>query len=236
MFINACGNIPQIAPDILQNVSQHGYTCCIHAIKFLLRFLTERVIQKISVKNFINYDGTARKKQRKILQKGAPKHLANPKSNDNNCFQYALTVALNYRNIKKDSQRVSKIKPFIDQYNWKEIDFPSEQKNWKEFEQNNKSIALNILFLPYNTEKIRLAYKSKYNFKRENQVISLMITDSKKWHYLAVKSLSALLREITSNHVGDFYCLNCFHSCSTKEKLKKHEKYVMIMIIVCRNT
>ena len=37
-----------------------------------------------------------------------------------------------------------------------------------------------------------------------------------------MKSLSALLRGITSNHDGDFYCLNCFHSCSTKEKLKKH--------------
>ena len=45
-----------------------------------------------------------------------------------------------------------------------------------------------------------------------------------KRHYLAVKCLPALLRRITSNHNGDFYCLNCFHSYSTKEKLKKHEK------------
>ena len=148
----------------------------------------------------------------------------NPKNNDNNCFQYALTVALNYQNIKKDLQKISKFKPFIDQYNWKEIDFPSHSKDWKKFEQNNKTIALNILFVPHNTEKIRLAYKSKHNFKRENQVILLMITDGKKWHCLAVKSLSALLRGITSNHNGDFYCLNCFHSYSTKEKLKKHEK------------
>ena len=51
-----------------------------------------------------------------------------------------------------------------------------------------------------------------------------MITDDKKWHYLALKSLSALLRGITSNHNGDFYCLNCFHSYSTKNKLKKHER------------
>ena len=51
-----------------------------------------------------------------------------------------------------------------------------------------------------------------------------MITDGKKWHYLVVKSLSALLRVITSKHVGDFYCLNCFHSYSTKNKLKKHER------------
>ena len=51
-----------------------------------------------------------------------------------------------------------------------------------------------------------------------------MIIDGKKWHYLAVKSLSALLRAITSKDDGDFYCLNCFHLYSTKDKLKKHEK------------
>ena len=42
-----------------------------------------------------------------------------------------------------------------------------------------------------------------------------MITDSKKWHYLAVKSLSALLKGVTSNHKGDFY--------RTRDKLEKHE-------------
>ena len=89
---------------------------------------------------------------------------------------------------------------------------------------NNKSIALNILYVPYNTKEIRHLYKSKHNLNRENQVILLMITDSKKWHYLAVKKMSALLRGITSNHKEDFYCLNCFHSCSTENKVKKHKK------------
>ena len=51
-----------------------------------------------------------------------------------------------------------------------------------------------------------------------------MITNGKKWQYLAVKSLSALLRGITSDHVGDFYCLICFHSYRTEKYLKKHEK------------
>ena len=51
-----------------------------------------------------------------------------------------------------------------------------------------------------------------------------MITDSEKWHYLAVKSISASLRGIISNHVEDFYCLNCFHSYRTEKNLKKHEK------------
>ena len=128
------------------------------------------------------------------------------------------------KTLEKKPQRISKIKPFIDQYNWNEIDFPSHSKDWKKLEQNNNATALNILFVPCNTKKIRLACKSKHNFKCENQVILLMITDCKKWHYLAAKSLSALLRGITSNHNGDFYCLNCFHSYNTKNKLKKHER------------
>ena len=121
--------------------------------------------------------------------------------------------------LKKCSQRISNIKPFIDLYNWKEIDFPSHSKDWKKFESNNKSIALNILYVLHNTEKIRRASKSKYNLKCKNQVILLVITDGKKWYYLAVKILSALFRGITSNNNGDSYCLNGFCSYRTKNKL-----------------
>ena len=49
-----------------------------------------------------------------------------------------------------------------------------------------------------------------------------MITDDKKWHYLAVKKLSALFKGITSKHDGDFYCLNYLHSFRTENKLKNH--------------
>ena len=133
-------------------------------------------------------------------------------------------MALNHDKINKDPQRVSKIKPFIDQYNRNNIDFPSTSKDWKKFELNNESIALNILYVPHKTKKIYLASKSKHNLTREKQVILLMITDGEKWHYLAVKRLSALLNGITSNHNGDFYCLNCFCAYTTKNKLETHKK------------
>ena len=77
----------------------------------------------------------------------------------------------------------------------KEIDFPSNKRDWKKFELNNKSIALNILYVPHNTENIRHACKSKYNLEHENQVILLMITDGEKWHYLAVKNCLHYLEE-----------------------------------------
>ena len=49
-----------------------------------------------------------------------------------------------------------------------------------------------------------------------------MTTDGEKWHYLAGKKGAWLCREITVKPVGDFYCLNCFHSYSTKKKLGRH--------------
>ena len=59
-----------------------------------------------------------------------------------------------------------------------------------------------------------------------------MITDGKKWHYLAVIILSALLKEKLSNHNEDFYCLNCFNAYTTKKNLKNMKKYGIIMIAV----
>ena len=159
------------------------------------------------------------------------KSTRNPKNNDHKCFQYATTLALNFDNINNHPEKISKIRPFIDQYNWKDIDFPPTNKDRKIFELNNK-VALNILYIPHNTKKIQPAYRPKYNLTYNKQIILLMITDGEKWHYLVVNNLSRLSRGITSNHNADFYCLNCFHSYRTKNKLEAHKKYVKTMIIV----
>ena len=90
------------------------------------------------------------------------KSTINPKNNDDKCFQYAVTLSLNLNSIDNDPERISKIKPFINKYNWKDIDFPAMSKDWKKFESNNE-IALNILYVPHNTKKINIAYKSKHN-------------------------------------------------------------------------
>ena len=110
-----------------------------------------------------------------------------------------------------------KLKPFINKYNWEGIEFPARPKEGDKIERNNKIIALNILFIPHNTKTLRVAYRSEHNNKRKKQVILLMITDGKKSHYLAVTNLSALLQGNSSNHEGDFNCLNCFSSYTTKK-------------------
>ena len=167
----------------------------------------------------------------------------NPKNKDNKCFQYSITVALNHQNIENHPERISNIKPFINQYNWEGIVFPAGIKDWKKLEREKKTISLNILYIAPNTKTINLAYKSKCNRKRENQVVLLMITNSEqsdetdKWHYTASKSVltddgsncpirifSRLFRGITANNNGDFYCLGCLHSLRTDNALKRHER------------
>ena len=65
----------------------------------------------------------------------------------------------------------------------------SHKRDWEKFEQNNESIAINVLFLSKDSEEITLLYKSEYNLEWENKVLLLMINDDdEKCYYFAVKS------------------------------------------------
>ena len=65
---------------------------------------------------------------------------------DNRSFQYAAKVLLNYEEIQKDPKIITKIKPFINKFNWEGINYLSEKDDWKKFEKNNVAIALNSLY------------------------------------------------------------------------------------------
>ena len=80
--------------------------------------LLEYHLHKISPKKGSSYI----KSPEWIKNKGV---TINPKNTENNnCFQYAITAALNHQNIGHHPERISKLKPFINNYNWKDIEFP----------------------------------------------------------------------------------------------------------------
>ena len=115
------------------------------------------------------------------------KATINPKNEkDNKCFQWSIIAGLNYNIIKeKELKKLLKFKRV-------DTDFSSHQRYWKNFEQENNLITLNVLFVSHNSAEIKLAYKSSYN-KRKNQVILLMINDeANNCYYFAVKNLSEL--------------------------------------------
>ena len=112
--------------------------------------------------------------------------------------------------------------------NWSDTDFPLYQKDWKKFEQNNTSIALNVLFVSYKSEEITPAYKSKCNYKCENQVILLMINDEvEKCYYFAVKNLLELysfewLRSKKAAIINGDNCFqNTLNDALNYQKIKK---------------
>ena len=114
------------------------------------------------------------------------KATINPKNEKDKCFQWSIIAGLNYNKIEeKELKKLLKFRRV-------DTDFSSYQRDWEEFEQENTSIALNILFLSHNSEEVKLAYKSIYN-KRKNQVILLMINDeANNYYYFAIKHSSEL--------------------------------------------
>ena len=95
----------------------------------------------------------------------------------------AYSTALNYNKIKK-----KELENIFKKIKHEGKIFLSYQRDWESFEQNNESIALNILFASQNCEEIALVYKSEYTFKRKNNVLLLMINDDhEKYYYFAVK-------------------------------------------------
>ena len=82
----------------------------------------------------------------------------NPKNEkDNKCFQWATILGLNYNKIKeKDLKKILKLKRI-------DTDFPLYREDWENFGQNNTSVAFIVLFASYDSEEIKLAYKSNYD-------------------------------------------------------------------------
>ena len=162
----------------------------------------------------------------------------NPKiTKDNYCFMYALTIALNHKEIGKNPDRISKkLIEHIPKYSWGYIDSPAAIPDYKVFEKNNEDIALNILYVPYNTEEIRPEYISSYHFIRKNQVTLLRIIDDKgTLHFLALKSeptedgymkpfksFSRLMCNKSSKSHENYYCHGCFDSLRCQSTLEKH--------------
>ena len=109
-----------------------------------------------------------------------------------------VTVKSNYEKIRWNPERVSNIKPFINNYNSKGINYSSKIDDWKTFEKNNPTIPLTILYI--KEKEIYPAYILKINSNCEKQIllIILMIPNEEKegLHYLAVQKLSTLLRGI----------------------------------------
>ena len=126
--------------------------------------------------------------------------------------------------IKKDHQRISRLRPYEKQYNWEGLEFPVSIKKIDKFEKNNPGIAVNVLFS--NKGSIYTAYRSERNVKCKKQVNLLMIVDGEKRHHTAIKSISRLSSKLNEKTRRAYhFCMNCLNGFQTESARDEHYEY-----------
>ena len=96
--------------------------------------------------------------------------------------------ALNYNEtMKKELENIFK------KIKHENKDFSSHQRDFEIFEENNESIAINVLFSPQDNEEITLVYKSEHNLERGSKVLLLMINGDEKYYFAVKKQIRIIL-------------------------------------------
>ena len=81
------------------------------------------------------------------------KAVLNPKNEDDEeCFKWAVITALHHEEISSHPERISKLEPYSDLYNWKGLEFPMTVNQIDKFEKINPDIAVNVLYLHQKEE------------------------------------------------------------------------------------
>ena len=118
------------------------------------------------------------------------KAVINSQNKDEKCFKWVTIAALHHEEIKHHPERISLLRPYENQYNWKGLEFPVSIKKIDKFEKNSPDIAVNVLFS--NKKIIYTAHRSE----RKKQVNLLMIAEGEKRHYTTIKGISRLLLKL----------------------------------------
>ena len=155
------------------------------------------------------------------------KAVINLQNKDEGCFKWAVIEALHHEEIKHHPERISLLRPYENQYNWKGLEFPVSIKKIDKFEKNNPGIAVNVLF---SNKKMKIyiytARRSERNVKCKKQVNLLMIVDGEKRHYTTVKSISRLLSKLNGKTRRAYhFCMNCLNVFGKALARDKHYEY-----------
>ena len=146
--------------------------------------------------------------------------IINPKNSDLECFKWTVIAALKWKDIGDHSERISKLTRYEDNFDWDGIGFPASTRDIKRFESRNE-ITINIL--SFKHKKVYICRKGK----EHDRVANLMlITDHNEKHYVAIKSLSRLLRSSnTKKEKAQYFCINCLQGLSEKKSRDEHYVY-----------
>ena len=165
------------------------------------------------------------------------KVMINPQNKDEECFKWTVIEALHHEEIKHYPERMSLLRPYEKQYNWKGLEFPVSIKKIDKFEKNNPGMAVNVLLSKKKSQNIYTVRRSKHNVKCKKQVNLLMIEDGEKRHYISIKNISRLLSKLNGKTRRAYYfcmnCLNGFHIASARDKHVSTAVAIVTLRLLC---
>ncbi len=181
----------------------------------------------ISITKFNPLNGAGHSKLPPFIAK--KKAVINMKNEDDQCFKWAVTRALNP--VNRDSERITKeLKDQADKYDWGGITFPTKVKDIHIWEKNNENkTKINVFGYDEDTQKvytIRMhdgCASTVLGEEKQNKFVSLFLHDDK--HYCVIKNLSRLVSsQLSKKKNKKHFCLNCMSGFGTDKILVAHQE------------
>ena len=150
------------------------------------------------------------------------KAIINMKNNENECFKWCVTRALNMK--KKNNERIDKeLIEKSKEFHWEGIEFPVKLDQIEKFEKNNADISVSVFGV--ENKKFNPLKKLKY-FDRKYHIDLLLISNETTNHYCLINNFSRLISSSTSkNEHKKYFCRNCLQGYYSKDALAEHCTY-----------
>ena len=148
------------------------------------------------------------------------KSIINPKNSDLECFKWAVIAAMRWEEIGKNSESITKLNRFENDFDWTGVGFPVLLRTIKRFESQNQ-ILINVLAV--ENRQIYIHRKGGDYDRIENL---MLITENNRKHYVAIKSLSKLLSSQNTKHKAkEHFCMNCLQGFKEESSRDEHVHY-----------
>ena len=150
------------------------------------------------------------------------KAIINPKNEDQECFKWAVIAASRLVGINNNPKRISKLKRFEKDFDWSGIGCPVSFKDISKFEFRNQ-ISINLL-----ATEGKAIYICRKGSNYERAINLMIISESNRKHYVAIKFLSRLLSSKNTKHKGkEYFCKNCLQGFIEESSRDEHIVYCM---------
>ena len=148
------------------------------------------------------------------------KAVINMKNEDNECFKWCVTRALN--KVDKNKERITQeLRKQAKEFNWDGISFPMEVDKIDRFEKNNPKISIHVFYLDGNVQPLRIGDE-----ERKINIDLLLVEKDGNKHYSLINSLSRLLsKQVAKDKKTKVFCRRCLNHFPNNEKLKIHKEY-----------